>query len=218
MRRFFGNEKSGAQRAVATSISRRDCLSDRLNLLADSYLDHIRIAVEVGDRGAPFRDFVDNWNAFRSEHDHHRSRGDRPRWFNNPSALARPKMLGVLDFRSAGAAAILADAERDPLAYKRRRTARDRDIKLVVDHAVPIGVMVGALFAGNVELTRDGIRSHLIAWYRLGLLSYNENARLDAMGLRSLMPEGWDGGNVFARYDAAGIMPAQGAEWAVRHA
>lgn len=187
-------------------------MSDRLKVLADSYLDHIRIAVKVGDRGAPFRDFVDNWNAFRSEHDHHRSRGDRPRWFNNPSALARPEMLDTLDFRSAGAAAILADAARDPLEYKRRYAARDQDVKLIVDHAVPIGVMVGALFAGNVELTRDGIRCHLVAWYRLGLLSHSENARLDAMGLRSVMPAGWGGGNVFARYDAAKIITGQHAE------
>jgi hypothetical protein len=29
-------------------------MSDRLKQLADSYLDHIRIAVEAGDRGHPF--------------------------------------------------------------------------------------------------------------------------------------------------------------------
>lgn len=183
-------------------------LTDRLAVLADSYLDHIRIAVEAGDRGAPFRDFLDNWNAFRCEHDHHRSRGDRPRWFNNPSALARLNMLEALDFRSAGAAAILGDAARDPLAYQARFKAGDRDVKLIVDHAIPIGVMVGALFAGTIELTRDGIRAHLVAWYRLGLLSHGENARLDAIGLRSVMPDGWDRHDVFARYAVAGIETA----------
>lgn len=60
-------------------------MTDRLKVLADSYLDHIQIAVEAQDRGAPFRDFLDNWNAFNAQHEHHRSRGDRPRWFNNPS-------------------------------------------------------------------------------------------------------------------------------------
>lgn len=182
--------------------------ADRLTVLADSYLDHIRIAVEASDRGAPFRDFVDNWNAFRCEHDHHRSRGDRPRWFNNPSALARLKMLNGLDFRSAGAAAILDEAARDPIGYQRRYKDGDRSAKLIVDHAVPIGVLVGALFDGTVELTRDGIRGHLVTWYRLGLLSHGENARLDAMGLRSRMPDGWDGGAVFARYRAAAIETA----------
>lgn len=182
-------------------------MTDRLATLADSYLDHIRIAVEAGDKGAPFRDFLDNWNAFRCEHDHHRSRGDRPRWFNNPSALARSKMLDALDFRSTGAAAIIADAERDPLTYQRRHAARDREVKLIVDHAVPIGVIVGALFAGSVELTRDGIRAHLVAWYRLGLLCHSEDASLNAKGLRSAMPANWDGNSLFARYETAGISP-----------
>ncbi|WP_282760893.1 hypothetical protein [Komagataeibacter saccharivorans] len=81
-------------------------MTDRLNALADSYLDHIRIAVEVNDRGAPFRDFIDNWHAFRSEHAHHWSSGDRPRWFNNPNAAKRLAMLESLDFRSTGAVAI----------------------------------------------------------------------------------------------------------------
>jgi hypothetical protein len=75
-------------------------LSDRLKVIADSYLDHIRIAVEAQDRSAPFRDFVDNWNAFHAPHSHHRSSGDRPRWFNNPSAVARVGMFDALDFRS----------------------------------------------------------------------------------------------------------------------
>lgn len=180
-------------------------MSDRLKVLADSYLDHIRITIEAGDRGAPFRDFVDNWNAFRCDHDHHRSRGDRPRWFNNPSALARVKMLDALDFRSTGAEAILADAARDPLTYQRRYAARDRDVKLVIDHAVPISVMVGALFARDVELTREGIGAHLTRWYRLGLLSHGEDARLNAKGLRSTMPTAWDGKSLFARYEMVGI-------------
>ena len=187
-------------------------MSDRLNMLADSYLDHIRIAVEAQDRGAPFRDFVDNWNAFRSQHGHHRSRADRPRWFNNPSALARMQMLDALDFRSAGAGAILEEAARDPATYRRRYQARDQEVKLIVDHMVPISVIVRPLFAGDVELTRTGIGAHLIGWYRLGLLSHDEDARLNAKGLRSEMPADWDGKNLFARYDMVGIETAAAAE------
>lgn len=183
-------------------------MSDRLKVLADSYLDHIRIAVEAQDRGAPFRDFLDNWNAFSAQHEHHRSRGDRPRWFNNPSALARVQMLDALDFRSAGAGAILEDAARDPAIYQRCYAARDRDVQLVVDHAVPIGVIVAALFAGDVELTREGIGAYLNRWYRLGLLSHDEDASLNAQRLRSAMPAEWDCENPFARYEAAGIATA----------
>jgi len=155
-----------------------------------------------------FRDFVDNWNAFHSAHDHHRTREGRPRWFNNPSALLRRDMLRALDFRSAGAEAILVGAEQDAALYRRRYEARDRDTKLVVDHAVPVGCMVAAFFSGAVKITRDGIRTYLSANYRLGLLSAAEDARLNASGLRSAMPVGWDGGSVFARYAAAGIEAA----------
>jgi len=183
-------------------------LSDRLKVLADSYLDHIRIAVEAQDRGAPFRDFLNNWNAFNAQHEHHRGRGDRPRWFNNPSALARVQMLDALDYRSVGATAILDDAARDPVTYQRRYAARDRDVKLVVDHAVPIGVIVAALFAGDVKLTRESIGAYLHRWYRLGLLSHHEDASLNPQGLRAAMPAEWDFDNPFARYEAAGIAPA----------
>ena len=183
-------------------------MSDRLKVLADSYLDHIRIAVEARDRGAPFRDFLDNWNAFNGQHEHHRSRGDRPRWFNNPSALARVQMLDVLDFRSVGAAAIIRDAALDPATYQRRFAERDREVKLVVDHAVPIGVIVAELFAGGVELTRESIGAYLNRWYRLGLLSHYEDASLNALGLRSAMPVAWDREDTFARYEAAGIAKA----------
>lgn len=180
-------------------------MSDRLKVLADSYLDHIRIAVEARDRGAPFRDFLDNWNAYNAQHEHHRSRGDRPRWFNNPSALVRGQMLDVLDFRSVGAAAIIRDAALDPATYQRRFAERDPEVRLVVDHAVPIGVIVAELFAGGVELTRESIGAHLNRWYRLGLLSHYEDASLNAQGLRSAMPEAWDREDPFARYEAAGI-------------
>ena len=183
-------------------------MSDRLKVLADSYLDHIRIAVEAQDRGAPFRDFLDNWNAFNAQHGHHHSRGDRPRWFNNPSALARVQMLDALDFRSVGAAAILEDAARDPATYQRRFAERDREVKLVVDHAVPIGVIVADLFAGDLELTRESIGAYLNRWYRLGLLTHYEDASINALGLRSAMPVAWDREDPFARYEAAGIAKA----------
>ncbi|WP_075631891.1 hypothetical protein [Novacetimonas hansenii] len=183
-------------------------MTDRLNTLADSYLDHIRIAVEANDRGAPFRDFIDNWHAFRSEHDHHRSSGDRPRWFNNPNAAKRLAMLESLDFRSAGAVAIMAHAHNAPAVYRLKYAARDKTTRLIVDHAVPIAVMVDMLFKPRADLTRDGIRALLIKWHHLGLLTHEENARLNAAGLNSKMPADWDYLDIFARYHSVGIEAA----------
>jgi len=181
---------------------------DRLTVLADSYLDHIRISVEAEDRGAPFRDFVDNWNAFRSTHDYHRSRGDRPRWFNNPNAAKRLAMLGSLDFRSKGALAVMDYAKAVPADYELKHSARDKSTKLIVDHAVPISVMVSMLFQPGFDLSREGIRSYLVRWYRLGLLSHEENGRLDAAGLNSAMPTDWNEDDAFARYHCVGIEAA----------
>lgn len=180
-------------------------MKDRLTILADSYLDHIRIAVEANDRGAPFRDFVDNWNAFRLDHDYHRSRSYRPRWFNNPDAAKRLAMLESLDFLSKGAIAVIDHAKLAPTDYQLRYSTRDKSNKLVVDHAVPVSVMVTMLFRPEVDLSRNGVRNHLVRLYRLGLLSHEENRRLDAAGLKSAMPVDWTGEDVFARYRCIGI-------------
>lgn len=96
-----------------------------------------------------------------------------------------------------------------PATYQRRFAERDREVKLVVDHAVPISVIVASLFAGDVELTRESIGAYLNRWYRLGLLSHYEDASLNALGLRSAMPVAWDRVDPFARYEAAGIATAQ---------
>jgi len=37
------------------------------------------------------------------------------------------------------------------------------------------------------------------------LVTLEEDARLRAAGLRSTMPDDWDGENVWARYEAVGI-------------
>ncbi len=118
----------------------------KLTQLADSYLDHIRIAVEAGDAGGPFRDFIDNLAAFATEANHHRSPGDRVIWFNNPDAIGRRAMLLSLPFRSTGADAILRYAAEHANEYRERRKAKDKAVKLIVDHAVPLAVMVGQLF------------------------------------------------------------------------
>ena len=180
----------------------------RLSQLADSYLDYIRIAVEVGDAGAPFRDFIDNWAAFSSEANHHRTAKDRVIWFNNPDAIGRRAMLLSLPFRSTGADAILRYAAEQSDEYRERRKARDKAVKLIVDHAVPLAVMVGQLFKPDTDLSREGIRKHLKRWYCLGVLTDAEDVRLNRLGLRSRMPPGWDGNDLTARYRKAEIEAA----------
>lgn len=185
-------------------------VNPRRAALATSYLEHIRIALEADDRGAPFRTFIDNWAAFSSDADHHVSSGDRPKWFNNPCLRTRQAMLYSLDFRSKGSEPVLAQARAAPADYQAKRAAKDSTVRLVVDHAVPIDVMVRVMFdpqpGEGVERTAEGIRAHLSRWYRLGLLTPDEDASLNRAGYRSAMPRDWDRRSVFARYDAVGIV------------
>lgn len=182
----------------------------RRAILATSYLEHIRIALEAKDRGAPFRTFIDNWAAFSSGTDHHVTGGDRPKWFNNPCLRTRQAMLYSLDFRSEATEPVLEHARVAPADYQARRAAKDKTVRLVVDHAIPIDVMVRMMFdpepGQEVDRTADAIRDHLARWYRLGLLTPDEDARLNRAGLRSAMPAGWDRHSIFARYDAVGIV------------
>lgn len=179
--------------------------TSKLTRLADSYLDHIRIAVEAGDAGAPFRDFVDNWAAFASEADHHRNTRDRVIWFNNPHAIIRRAMLLSLPFRSVGADEILQYAVAHPDEYRERRKAKDKAVKLIIDHTVPLAVIVGQLFEVSADLSREGIRTHLKRFYCLGLLSDADDAKLNRLGFRSRMPPGWDGQDLTVRYRTARI-------------
>lgn len=185
-----------------------DTAREKLSRLSKSYLAHIRIAVQAGDSGAPFRTFIDNWAAYSAEDGHHRSKGDRPKWFNNPCAISRRSMLLSLEFRSQGAEAILRESLAHPEHYRSGRQAKKRELKLMVDHAVPIAVMVARLFDPGADLSDHGIRAILRKYYLLGLLSGAEDAHLNSMGLRSRMPSGWDGENLMARYQMAGITPA----------
>ena len=174
--------------------------------IADSYLEHIRIAVEARDAGAPFRDFIDNWAAFSSDTNHHRSAGNRPKWFNNPDATRRMAMLKTLRFRSVAADEILSLATKTPAEYRARVKEGDTGVRLIVDHAVPIAVIVEHLFTQAADLTTDRIRSVLERWYCLGLLTIADNGKLNTGSLGSKMPPEWHGVDVFARYKQAGIV------------
>jgi hypothetical protein len=180
----------------------------KLAQLADSYLDHIRIAIEADDRGAPFRDFIDNWAAFASATDHHRTGSNRVIWFNNPNAITKRAMLLSLPFVSTGASAILSYAAEQRDEYRMRRKADDKEIRLIVDHAVPLASMIEWLFEPGADLSRNAIRQHLKRWYHLGVLTSSEDATLNRLGLRSKMPDDWDGKDLTARYHQAAIKRA----------
>jgi hypothetical protein len=186
-----------------------ELLVDRRALLAASYLDHIAIALAVNDQGAPFRTFIDNWYAFEIGAGH-LTKGDRPIWFNNPCAKTHKVALRGMHFQSASAAAVLELAETDPARYLQAR-AKDDAVRLMVDHAIPLRVIVQMLLAAAKQEapTRESIRARLLRWYHLGVITAEEDTRLNRHGLRSAMPKLWDGKDVFARYAEVGIVAMQ---------
>lgn len=175
--------------------------------LATSYLDHLLIAIEAADRGAPFRTFLDNWYAYEVGGGH-LTRGGRPIWFNNPCAVTHQAALASMHFRSEAAARVLAQASVDPAAYRRRRAEDGLSVRLMVDHAVPLRVLVQAMFDDPTLRTREALRRHLLDNYRLGVITSEEDAILRHHGLTSAMPNPWCG-SPFARYTHARIACAR---------
>ena len=99
-----------------------------------------------------------------------------------------------------------AHRERIP----RSRAARDLPLgDCIVEHVVPQMVIVNQLM-DMAEPTTPSITALLKRLFRVMLVTREEDARLRASGLRSVMPDGWDGADVFARYAEVGIKPAEG--------
>ena len=74
----------------------------------------------------------------------------------------------------------------------------------VVEHSVPLMEIVKWLMKLN-PLTELRVTNLLKKFYRVRLVTLDENRKLNEGALRSKMPEDWDGKDVFARYRAAVI-------------
>ena len=172
--------------------------------IAESYLHHIIIALEAEDRAAPFRDFLDNWFAYETVRGH-LTTGGRPIWFNNPCAKRHKAALAAMHFVSRNAAAILADASSAGSQYAKMRLGKGPSIRLMVDHAIPLRVLRQTMFEDSRLKSIDALRAFLRQNYRLGVVTFEENARLSSLVLVSAMPGDWSGADPFARYAAAGI-------------
>lgn len=173
--------------------------------IADSYLEHIKIAVKVRDSSAPFRDFLDNWYAFSEQAAGLLTKGGRPIWFNKPDAHTLGSVLQKMHYVSPEALKIIELARIDKTAYRTLFKAGDPSIRLMVDHAVPITVLVRMLFEGVIEIEASNIHDFLRQFYRLGVITIEEDTKLNKIGLRSKMPDDWNGNDPFSRYVSINI-------------
>jgi hypothetical protein len=75
---------------------------------------------------------------------------------------------------------------------------------LICEHVVPKARYIQSPceeLASRGELTTDFVTTLLKRYWRLATITAAEDAKLH----RALMPQDWDGNNVLARYEAAGI-------------
>lgn len=151
-------------------------------------LEFIQIFIKYQPPKSALRTFLDEWFAY--------NRGELflsgrlgPHWYNKPDPVRHNAALRGMDFISEQAEEVLSGRQRH---------------ELMKDHSVPIAVVRSKLFELN-DTSIESIRSLLMTWYKLGVITKDEDTRLNANGLRQKMPDDWDGADPFARYHAVGI-------------
>lgn len=202
--------------------------ASRFQELANSYLEHIRILVQVEDRAANLRDFIGPWWTFQraaSALENHiliHTYRDVGIWLNNPCPLhAKPQLL-LQDWMSKGAWQALerekcrgrwnADPEKMPRKPRSQWTDDYKENRLIIDHAVPIKVIRHKLFCKSHKAEyncKDNLKRFLESYVKHAVLTAKENELLDKQKLNSRMPEGWDGVDPYARYRSAKVQQWQ---------
>ena len=77
---------------------------------------------------------------------------------------------------------------------------------IVHDHSVPHSFVLNKLLALK-NVTNLALKDVISKYYRIGVITKEEDKLLSDNGLRSKMPNGWDenNGSVYARYEEVGI-------------
>ena len=169
-----------------------------LDKLKYSYLTYLKIHIETQNpSGALIRSFLDSWFAYKMQ-GNFLSNGKRERWFNKKDIA--PKRL--------------TEATKDCLLRmhfisKNALNAinSESETVLIKDHAVPVKI-IHKILRKDLNPSEESIEKLLQTYYSLGVLTSDEDKALNKLGLKSEMPEDWDGVNVFARYEKAGIQRA----------
>ncbi|RTE87065.1 MULTISPECIES: hypothetical protein [Gammaproteobacteria] len=81
---------------------------------------------------------------------------------------------------------------------------QDEKAKLIAEHIVPVSLALRE-FENLSPLTLESAVSLVSKYSTMALITPEEDDQLRALGLVKSMPDDWDGANVFARYDVAGI-------------
>lgn len=157
--------------------------------MAGVYANYLHMFVSSPDPNLHLlRTFLDEWFAY-SVGGPFWNRNGRPRWFDNPKPAQTNEALLKMNFVSDAASRVIHG---------------EIGSRLVKDHSVPISVL--AQTARRSELNSvEGTVAFFQRYYRVGVLTMDEDLRLSALKLGRSMPVDWDGKDPFARYREAGI-------------
>ncbi|OBR48046.1 hypothetical protein [Paraburkholderia tropica] len=198
--------------------------TSRFQELADSYLEHIRILVQVGDCAANVRDFIGPWWTFQraaaapgNDILIHTNR-DVGIWLNNPCPHHAKPQLQLQDWISEGAWQAMerkackttwaASPDKMPTKPRSQWSDHYKMDRLIIDHAVPIKVIRDMLFARERKAEyscKENLKGFLEGYVKHGVLTEKENALLDCKSLNSSMPASWNGVDPYARYSDVAI-------------
>jgi hypothetical protein len=158
--------------------------------IKNSYLEHIKICIESGSWGAGLlRSFTDYWFAYHKQGPFLNS-NNNPKWHNKPSSIKDKDALLEMHF--------ISDMAFDAIE-------KGSDVRLIKEHSIPLRVIRKILIQLEPKTTTD-IENILLRFYRLGVLTKDEDDILRLKGLNSKMPASWDlTESVFSRYEFAGI-------------
>ena len=156
----------------------------------NSYLKHIKIFIDSKNNDKHLlRTFLDNWFAYHKEGPF-LSKNNRPVWFNNPNPIKTRDALLSMHFVSKKALKVINE---------------NLDIKFIKEHSLPVSVIYELLLKQDFK-NENEIEIFLLNYYRLGVLTKDEDNTLSSIGLKYKMPEDWNiKMNVFYRYEVAGI-------------
>ena len=158
--------------------------------LKNSYLTHIKIFIDSQNNDKHLlRSFLDNWFSYFKKGPF-LSKNNKPIWFNNPNPIKSKDALLSMHFISQSALKVINN---------------NLNVRLIKEHALPISVIYELLFEEKFKNEKN-IEKFLINYYKLGVLTKDEDDLLSKEKLKYKMPEDWNKQmNVFYRYKVVNI-------------
>jgi hypothetical protein len=151
-----------------------------------------------------FRTCADHWYAFDRGDTRLLNSSGNPHWLNRPNPQKRQQREALCSFDWISLEAM--EVIEKPELFDKNDLARS----MIRDHAVPLAELARKLRALD-DPTPAAIEACLRQFYLVGIITYEQNKKLNDAGLGARMPDGWNGADPYARYTKVGIRKAERA-------